>query len=315
MPAGAGLMSAPDKQSLVEAADWLIRLQEAPDDAASHAALARWRQQSAANEAAWQKAGQLQSLLAGGRQPQTRQLLASLKPTSRRRAIRAMLLAGMVPLAGWWGWRSSQPAPDYHTAVGEQKTFRLADGGQLLLNTDSAVRQHDSPQQRELHLLRGEIILVTGQDPRPLYIRTPFGSLQPIGTRFAVRLDDDAANLVVTEGAVLLTLANGQQSRVEAGHSRRFDGQQHTPLGEAPAQQLAWTQGQLYVSNWPLSRVLAELSRYRAGSIRCSEDIATRRVSGVYSIQRPDDALQLLAHSHSLQHYRLGPWLSWLTAA
>ena len=307
-------MTTTDKQSLAEAADWLIRLQEAPHDADNLAQLAHWRQQSPAHEAAWQKASQLQSLLAGGRQSQIRHLLASLKPANRRRAIRAMLLAGAVPLFGWWSWRSSQPAPDYHTAVGEQKIYHLADGGQLLLNTDSAVRQTDTLQQRELHLLRGEIILTTGQDLRPLYIRTPFGSLQPVGTRFAVRLDDTAANLVVTEGAVLLTLVNGQSARIDAGHSCRFDGQRHYALGEPPAQQLAWTQGQLYVSNWPLSRVLAELSRYRHGSIRCSDDIANRRVSGVYLVRDPDAALQLLVHSHALQHYRLGPWLSWLAS-
>lgn len=303
-------MSQPDKKLLGEAADWLIRLQASPQSAELTLSLAAWRQQSTAHEAAWQRAQQVQVLLAGGRQPLAQQLLKARKPVSRRQLVQAMLLLGAVPLTGWWLWRDQTHA-DYHTAIGEQQIFRLPDGGLLQLNTDSAVAREDTSRQRVLHVLRGEIALTTGSDPRPLYVQTPFGKLQPIGTRFAVRLDERSATVTVSAGEVLLTLPDGRQYHLPTGQSRRFDGHHQQIISQEAAHVMAWTQGQLRVDDWPLPRVLAELSRYRRGTVRCSDDVAARRVSGVFWLQDTDAALELLAHSHRLQHYRLGPWLSW----
>ena len=46
---------------------------------------------------------------------------------------------------------------DYHSGVGEQRNVVLADGSQLLLNTDSAVDVRFDQAGRDLRLLRGEI--------------------------------------------------------------------------------------------------------------------------------------------------------------
>ena len=75
-------------------------------------------------------------------------------------------------------------------------------------------------------LHRGEISLNTGSDAgsparRPFRVRTPYGMVEALGTRFVVRLDDDGARISVQEHAVALTPADGgDRVIVQAGQQR-----------------------------------------------------------------------------------------------
>lgn len=59
----------------------------------------------------------------------------------------------------------------------------------------------------------------------------------------------------------------------------------------------SWTQGVPTVVDWPLGEFIAELSRYRAGVLRCAAEVAELRLSGAYRLDRIDAVLQNLGKS------------------
>ncbi len=146
---------------LAQAASWLMLMQEGPLLPAQQLELERWRLASDEHERAWKRAQRLLSRL--GSLPPTLARHTLQRPPDRRAVLRGLvLLMGAAPL-GWWGWRSQAGrfASDYHTAVGERRHARLADGTQIILNTDSALQLLFDSAQRLLHLRRGEVYIVT----------------------------------------------------------------------------------------------------------------------------------------------------------
>ena len=63
----------------------------------------------------------------------------------------------------------------------------------------------------------------------------------------------------------------------------------------------AWQQGSIIAINRPLGELLAELSRYRPGVVRCDPAIAQLKVSGAFPIDDTDMALSALESGFSLR--------------
>ena len=63
----------------------------------------------------------------------------------------------------------------------------------------------------------------------------------------------------------------------------------------------AWQQGSIIAINRPLGELLAELSRYRPGVVRCDPAIAQLKVSGAFPIDDTDRALAALESGFSLR--------------
>jgi transmembrane sensor len=66
----------------------------------------------------------------------------------------------------------------------------------------------------------------------------------------------------------------------------------------------AWQQGSIIAINRPLSELLADLSRYRSGVLRCDPRIAQLKVSGAFPIDDTDLALAALESGFSLRIIR-----------
>lgn len=129
----------------------------------------------------------------------------------------------------------------------------LTDGTVIVLNTDSATRFDLTETQRLIVLQRGEVHITTGSDSevaarigwkRPFRVRTPFGELQALGTRFVVRLDEQHARISVQEGAVELhPSAGGSSAIVQAGESRRLTGNSILPAADRYFEEDGWISG------------------------------------------------------------------------
>ena len=63
----------------------------------------------------------------------------------------------------------------------------------------------------------------------------------------------------------------------------------------------AWRQGSIIAINRPLAELLADLSRYRRGVLRCDSNIADLKVSGAFPIDDTDQALAALESGLSLR--------------
>ena len=296
-------MSVADPRILDEAAHWLARRHASDFSEADQAALARWRSKSSQHENVWQHAQQLQSQMSGlptavGMAVLNRPRLAR----SRRQLLGASALMVAAPALGWltyqhMPWRSW--TADYRTAKGELRTFTLADGSQVQLNTESAISVRMDHEARRVRQHTGEMLVETAHAPafarQPFIVETEHGQMQALGTRFIVRRHARSTTLSVLEGAVRVTPTHhAMPVVVNAGELLQFDGHGTGPAAALMPQPDAWTMGVLYAQNMRLQDFLAELGRYRQGILRCDPEVAELRVSGTYQLRDTDGVLAFL---------------------
>lgn len=288
------------------AAQWYARLRSG---AASDADLAAWNDWLAADPAhrqAWQRmvdvGEQMASVPGSLASPALRGA-----DRSRRQVLRGVVVLASAASLGWLGWRSETSRDlfaDVHTAVGERRELRLADGSSLLLNTHTSVNLRYDGRQRVLELLRGEIRVTTAVDAlqRPFKVLTRQGEVLALGTRFIVRSTEHSGAVAVLERAVEVRSAGGGLvTRLEAGQSVDFDERSMGAVRRNDASVGAWVEGSIIAIDRPLTDLLADLSRYRAGVLRCDPRIAQLKVSGAFPIDNTDLALAALESGFSLR--------------
>lgn len=298
-------MSLSDRHlALRAAARWHARLGAVPQCQATREQLQAWLQQDPLHPWAWQRVERLQAGLQDLSGGLARHTLGNDADLSGRRTLLKGMLFGLGTAGLAWGAYQRSPVwlADLRTGIGERRDLRLADGTRLFLNTSSAVDIRYDAGQRLIVLRAGEILVETAADPRPLSVRSVHGDMRALGTRFTVRLFADHTRLGVLEHAVAVSNASvNAPLRVEAGTALDFDeGPLSTPRPAEPGQG-DWSQGRLVVDDWRLDRTLAELERYRRGFLRCSDDIAGLRVSGVYPLDDLERTLGLIAQALKLR--------------
>ncbi|AJK49378.1 FecR domain-containing protein [Burkholderia plantarii] len=291
------------------AVQWWVEMQGAgaAADAAARAGLARWRAEHPLHDAAWRHIetvqGRFTQLAAGLDAGAARAALLPARSPKRRAAIKALALlvfAGggvwtLDPARQWAVWTA-----DARTAVGERRRMTLADGTEVVLNTDSAIDVRFDASTRRIVLLRGEIMVTSGHErrlpARPLVVAAAPGELTPLGTRFGVRLDGAVLRVGVFEGAVRAQPGEpGAASRVIAAGRRAAVTltavSEPQPLGAYAG---SWTDGTLVASRLRLGDLVAELARYRHGYLQCDPAVAGLRVSGSYPLDDADRVFETL---------------------
>ncbi|MET0291539.1 MAG: FecR domain-containing protein [Steroidobacteraceae bacterium] len=305
-----------DARILGEAADWLVLLQEGDLNATDRERFERWREISAAHEAAWQRAERIRQSFARVPAAIARETLKQLPEGGRRRALRALLGLGIGLPATWIAVRHSpwqRWTADLRTATGETRPVTLTDGTQLLLNTATAVDVMYDDRERRLVLCEGELLIDTAHDAseRPFLVDLRHGRLRALGTRFAVRLHDARAQLVVAEGAVEIRPArSGGVTIVAAGEQATFDAHGSAAPEASADDALLWQRHVLLAQNLRLGALVAELDRYHPGRLRCDPAIAELVVSGSFPTD-VDRSLALLEKTLPVRVHRLTPF--WIT--
>lgn len=275
-----------------QAVHWLIESQGADFDPAQQQAFEHWLQADGEHQRAWAHIQQVNQRLRGATSPVVHATLQAPPSPARRRALKALLLAGVASATGL-GLQSHNPLPglmaDYRSPVGQRRRLPLDDGSLLRLNTRSAADVRFDGQQRYVRLLEGELSLDVARDTRPLVLRSDDGSLHLDSGRFNVRQFEGYSLVSVFSGTARLqgqVLLAGQQARLAAGH---WQG-----IGALDRNIGAWVDGMLVVSQMRLGEFLAELSRYRHGQLGCSEQVAGLRISGSYPLDDSERILEML---------------------
>ncbi|MPS48719.1 FecR family protein [Methylobacillus sp.] len=321
-----GALPPPDTALVKQAIDWLIKLQNNKENAAVIAACTAWRQADPQHELAWQRVSLIHGEIRQGLHalPDSAQaanvLQTTLQRTQKRRSLKLLtlaVLAGSSTLIGreitpWQQWMA-----DYSTDIGERRSFTLADGSVLFLNTDSAVDIRFDEIRRLIVLNKGEIMVSSGPDAhsshkRPLCVQTRDVLLEAIGTRFVVRLENDATLLSMQQGKVAMTPSafHSPQEIAETGQHFRIH-QDHLNLVQMPIEADGWTQGALVVQDMRLADFIAEVARYRPGYIKCDPSVAELRLSGVFQLDDTDKLLSLLPRRLPVAiHYKTRWWVS-----
>lgn len=289
-----------DSDILAEAADWILLIQSGKLTQQQREAFEQWRARSPAHAQAWQRAEAL--LTTFDRIPGSigSKTLQGVPKMSRRRALRGLALLVVVAPTAWYV--SSQVRGRWQdtafTARGQRRSMSLPDGTRVVLNTDSAIDIQFTPDKKEITLARGEILITSGHDDsaddRPLLVRTVHGSLRALGTRFSVRLIDNATRMAVFEHAVEISPLAADARILTRGQQATFAGRGILSTSTVDDSDALWERGMLLLKNLRLADVVAELSRYRTDVLRCDPAVADLRVSGALSLDDTDRALRVL---------------------
>nr|WP_315592863.1 FecR domain-containing protein [uncultured Cupriavidus sp.] len=296
------------------ALEWLVDLQADEVPAELTQAWQRWRAEHPDHERAWQRIESVQGRLLPLASPVAadiaRAALTSHDSRPRRHAIKTIATLAFASGLTWAAreytpWRQWQA--DYRTAVGERRTVMLADGTQLMLNTDSAVDIAFGTAERRVKLLAGEILLTTAKDPqpapRPFLVETAHGTARALGTRYSMRQQDGDTEVCVYQGAVeIRPREHPDRARVlPAGTCTRYTARDSDIPGPAEASRIAWAEGFIVARSMRLDDFIGELRRYSRATLSYDPAIAGTRVSGSFPLDDLGKVLQTLSSTLNLQ--------------
>lgn len=217
----------------------------------------------------------------------------------------------------------------YSSKIGEQKTVTLADGSELLLNTNTRVRVTMTGGERSVELVKGEALFEVAKDPaRPFRVYTHQGVVRAVGTVFSVRVRDDDVEVVVEEGVVELAhaaAANDDDRAVRAAPTRLSSGKQATISARSQAvrdldadsmdRKLAWREGVLVFDFDPLGYVVEEVSRYTDVKIVISDPkILTMPIGGNFRVGETRALLDALEKGFGIKVERVSDELVYLSS-
>jgi transmembrane sensor len=219
------------------------------------------------------------------------------------------LIAGRSQLEGWL-------APEYVTAVGEQRSITLEDGSVVELNSQSRLRAHFKADLRAIELLEGEAIFRVSKDPhRPFRVRTGATDIIAVGTAFNVKASDSRTVVTVLEGRVRVNQRDAAERSAEATNKAISEyelavGDQLIVAKAHPAIRVSlrdtekvtsWTERRLIFEDTPLSSAAAEFARYSPRGIRIEDPaVAERKINGVFDATDPASLAEFLRGDETL---------------
>lgn len=291
-----------------QAAAWLARMQEKPLSPNELEALNQWKQQSTEHQMAWQRAEQFSKQLNIIPSQLGIQVLNRPANIDRRSLLKSL---GIVVVAIPTGYISYKTLPwqsylaEISTAPGEQRIVQLEDGGVINVNTKSSVDLAYTTNERLIHLYEGDIFIDTAKDVqnRPFWVQTVHGKLHALGTKFFVSQHGQQSYIGVLEGAVEVITNDefAQKVTLKAGEQTTFNQFAIAPKTALDDTNTGWLDGVLYADNTPLKDVIATLSRYRSGVLRCDDAVANMPISGAFQLKNPEHILEVLQQTRPIQ--------------
>jgi transmembrane sensor len=234
--------------------------------------------------------------------PSPQQRHARAAGARRALSIAASVLFVALALASWFYVERET----YGTDIGEQRSFALADGSTIQLNSRSRVRVRYTHAERRIDLIEGQALFQVAKNAqRPFVVHVNDTQVRAVGTQFDVYRRPSGTVVTVIEGRVAVagSAVSGQSPSVEVPDILLIAGEQLTvspqlatkPLAVNPNTATAWTQRQLIFDNASLSEVVEEFNRYSTRPLAIDAgDFADFHVSGAYSSTNPDSLLRFL---------------------
>lgn len=232
-------------------------------------------------------------------------------------AASASIAAAGATLALRWPALSAA----YRTGTGEIRTLTLAGGLRIELDAETALDAHREDARQDFALQAGSVAVTVPTGHAALTLSVGEARLvtepgQP--AEFIVRCKPSEglsgwiggldAEMSCLSGAVTVVPASGTPpTRLAAGQEIRVgrDARGVHPIDIAQA--AAWRRGLLVFRDTPLSEVVDDLNRYRPGRIvLASSAAASRRVTGIFHLARPEEALRSIRTALALSEVRLG---------
>ncbi|MFT3964634.1 MAG: FecR domain-containing protein [Sphingobium sp.] len=322
-----------------QASVWVFRLNAAPDDTTARDELNAWLAADPAHARAWDLArrtwavtGQVEPAfktdwqdIARPRQARRsyRRIFGQTSNPSRVRTVRrtavSAVAAALLVLTLGPGFLLSLRS-DYTTATAENRAVQLEDGSRIVVGASSAIAQRFTERERQVELLKGEAWFdVAHNSERPFVVTADDMRITVTGTAFDVAMTENTLSVGLARGsirverpgspAVIRTLSPGQ--RLDIDRSQGTAGLALLP----PATIGTWRQGRLAVQDVALADVVNALDRHYGGMIFVSgNELAKRKVTGVFDLNDPVRATRALVQPYGGRVRQITPWVMILSA-
>ena len=300
-----------------EAVDWLLRLQASPDDAAVRAGLDAWLAASDAHRQAWQSVERVWRV--SGELPVAGTSSAvNVVALPRARRVRRPLAIAVAALAACLALYFApvlqlRLLADHRTSVAELREVTLEDGSVVHLDAGSAIAVRYGATRREVALLAGRAFFeVSANRERPFVVLAGDVSVTVTGTAFDVHSSSDDVAVAVQSGTVEVeehgrpagTLTGGERLSVNR------PSRQVVRSEIAPQHVASWREKRLVVDGATLTEVVEELGRHHPGLIVLRDRaLAERRITGVFDLRRPVEALNAIARSQHRSITEITPYI------
>jgi transmembrane sensor len=298
------------------AADWLLTLESGDPEA--RRAFKEWLAADERNREAWEQIAHAWRCIGETSTPQEHH---AAKPhqsrAGRSRPVRtaACSLAAAIVLTAVLVALAPVGA-DYRTGSGETLRVELVDGSVLRMAPESRVSVALNDRERSIELLSGQAYFDVARDrQRPFRVHAGGAQATVLGTRFDVRLTHDEVAVGVREGRVRFEPASGQsraEETLRAGGRLVFSRTRRTvQRNQIPPDDVAsWIDGRLFVDGATVTEAVDRLEPYHdAWIVIASDELGSRRVTGSFDLDRPDEALAALVSAHEGQVRRITPYL------
>lgn len=299
------------------ASEWLLALNEAPQDAALHARFRAWLAASPEHGRDWEEMERTYRLMGMTVPAFRRQWAAPVgprRPGWRFATAAAALAAACVALVFAPDLRL-RLAADTLTAAAETENLRLEDGSLIRLAPHSAVDVAFTPEQRRVRLLAGEAFFeVTPDASRPFMVSAGTVDTTVLGTAFDVRRQDRETWVGVRHGHVRVDETGSTPPvsvNLRAGDWAGLGIDGRVAHGHLPPDQVAaWTQGDLIARDTPVAEIIDAIRPYYTGVIVLSGvKLARQPLTGVYRLSDPVEAVRAIAETQGAKMHRFTPWL------
>lgn len=290
----------------LEAAQWVVRLEDAACSDADRAAFETWRAQGPDQEVAyerealaWERLDRLRAISPRNDAPNA-DLLApprkrlfswTLQNLDAKVWARAAAVVGAIGIAAV-AVLSATASTAYATAIGERRVIVLSDNSRIELNTDSKVVVRYRKGAREVRLVRGEALFAASPDARPFIVTAGGTQLETSdAAQMAVRLKGESAAVTVRSGVVNVDLKDvDQDSRQTAGVAAVYSagGGRVQRISTAEIDRaLAWRQGAIALNGQTLEQAATEFNRYNRQHIAVDASVSRLRLAGYFQSTEP----------------------------
>ncbi|MDJ1156681.1 FecR domain-containing protein [Chelatococcus sp. SYSU_G07232] len=334
-----------DDPVLDQALDWLLAIQDAPDDGDLRAGRDAWIAESEAHARAYRKAERTWRLtgelagrglvqrpttadgMGGAVRPGNTSAISSerrrgsvgaappsrprRRPAPRWAAAATLVLAAGLLLAGAPDLMRLIAA-DHRTGTAETRRIALPDGSALTLDARSAVAVDFSAAERRIRLLAGGAFFDVRPDAaRPFIVAAGEATATAVGTAFEVQVGPHRLSTAVAEGVVRFERP-GSGERLAAGEEIAVElgsGEERRRRRD-PAEVAGWREGRLVAEDDAIADVVRELANHHHGFILTLDSrLARKRVTGIYDLRRPIEALRAVVQPFGGSVREITPYL------
>jgi transmembrane sensor len=206
------------------------------------------------------------------------------------------------PLDLWPSY--SELTADYRTVTGEQRQLALSNDVSVRLNTQTSVALIPSDGGIDrLELIAGEASFASlSQARRTLVILAGDGRMMTDHAHFDVRRVGPSVCVTCLDGDVRVELKS-DAAVIKTGQQIRYDRKGLAGVMSADIELVtAWQQGVLIFRQTPLSKVVEEINRYRAGKVIVVDgEVARKSISGRFRIDHMDEILVRLHQAFGIK--------------